>query len=75
MKINFLVIASVFFYSPIWAFEIGTHALISKVAYDRSVLSPSHPTSIIPVLGFDRLDAKAPFTAPYPAMFQAMPLT
>jgi hypothetical protein len=42
------------------AYEIGTHALITKTAVDASVLSPSHPKSIIPVLGFNRLDAITP---------------
>lgn len=44
------------------AYEIGTHALIAKTAHDRSTLSPTHATSIVPVLGFDRLNDTFPFS-------------
>lgn len=44
------------------AYEIGTHALITRASYDRSVLAPSHSNSIAPVLGFDRLDTVYPFS-------------
>jgi len=39
------------------AYEIGTHAYVSKRAVDGSVLSPTHAKSIVPELGFERLDA------------------
>jgi len=43
------------------AYEIGTHAYVSKLAVDGSVLSPTHAKSIVPVLSFERLDAIKPF--------------
>jgi len=52
-----LLIAS----GPIFAYEIGTHAYVSKRAVDGSVLSPTHVKSIVPVLGFERLDPIKPF--------------
>lgn len=51
------------------AYEISTHALITGQAAQRSVLNPQAANTIIPVLGFDRLDAIEPFRAPYYAMF------
>ncbi len=36
------------------SFEINTHAFMSQKAYETSVLSPSHPNSILPILGLDR---------------------
>jgi len=45
------------------AYEIGTHAYVTKLAVDASVLSPAHPKSIVPVTGFDRLDAITPLAA------------
>lgn len=47
------------------AYEITTHALIAYRAHLRSVLNPNDPTSIVPVLGFDRLDPTEPFTNTY----------
>jgi len=43
------------------AYEIGTHAFMTKSAVDASVLSPNHPKSIVPMLGFNRLDDNIPF--------------
>lgn len=43
------------------AYEIATHGLISDHAYRNSVLSPQNPSSIVPALGFDRLDVDYPF--------------
>ncbi|MGD9582354.1 MAG: hypothetical protein AB7V26_01600 [Lysobacterales bacterium] len=45
------------------AYEIGTHALVTQAAVGRSVLSSTHAKSIVPVLGFERLDANRPFEA------------
>jgi hypothetical protein len=42
-------------------YEVGTHALATKVAYDQSVLSPTHPKSIVTALLLDREDVVAPF--------------
>jgi len=42
------------------AYEIGTHALITREAVTASVLSPNHPKSIVPALGFNRLDDLTP---------------
>lgn len=44
-----------------FAYEIGTHAYVSKLGVDGSVLSPTNAKSIVPVLGFERLDAIKPF--------------
>jgi len=41
--------------------EIGTHAYVSKRAVDGSVLSSTNSKSIVPALGFERLDAIKPF--------------
>lgn len=46
---------------PAFAYEISTHALITKRAYQQSVLNPNATHSIVPVLGFDRLDGEQPF--------------
>jgi len=46
---------------PALAYEISTHAAITSKAYDASVLNPSHPNSIVPTLGFDRLNQDYPF--------------
>lgn len=43
------------------AYEIGTHAYVTKVAVDASVLSPTNTKSIVPALGFERLDVIKPF--------------
>ncbi|MDL1869517.1 hypothetical protein FBQ98_08835 [Gammaproteobacteria bacterium PRO6] len=48
--------------TPCWAYEISTHALITDHAYRDSVLNPSNPDSIAPILGFDRLDVDYPFS-------------
>ncbi len=50
-------------------YEIGTHALITKNGYDRSVLSPTNPKSIISTLGFDRLDVTFPFSGPFQGQY------
>lgn len=42
------------------AYEISTHALITEHAYRASVLNPSHPNSILPAIGFDRLSPDDP---------------
>jgi len=47
--------------TALFAYELGTHAYVTKVAVDGSVLSPLSPRSIVPVLGFERLDATTPF--------------
>lgn len=44
----------VFFVNATSAFEINTHAFMSQKAYEPSVLSPSHPNSILPIIGLDR---------------------
>jgi hypothetical protein len=49
----------------VFGLEIGTHAAVTKVAVDASVLSPTHPFSIGPVLGFNRLDTNTPFAATF----------
>jgi len=49
------------------AYEVGTHAYVTKAAVDASVLSPTHPRSIVPVLGFERLDNVKPFEIVRPA--------
>lgn len=48
--------------SPAGAYEITTHALITSKAFDASVLNPSDPKTIVPALGFDRLDMDYPFS-------------
>ncbi len=48
------------------AYEIGTHAYVSKRAVDGSVLSSTNSKSIVPVLGFERLDALKPFETVLP---------
>jgi len=47
------------------AYDITTHALIAYKAYQRSVLNPDDPQSIVGTLGFDRLDKTDPFTNTY----------
>ena len=63
------------------AYEIGTHAYVTKAAVDGSVLSSTHPKSIVPVLSFNRLDPDKPFEAmfgttdlPEPSYFDNQPL-
>lgn len=46
-------------------YEVGTHAHVTKLAVDGSVLSATHPKSIVPVLGFDRLDEITPVAGRY----------
>jgi hypothetical protein len=36
------------------AYEINTHAFMSQKGYERSVLSPAHPNSILPAIALDR---------------------
>lgn len=43
-------------------YEIITHGLITDHAYRISVLNSTSPNSIVPILGFDRLDADYPFS-------------
>ncbi len=43
-------------------YELGTHAFVSKVAFDASVLSPSNAKTVVPILGFDRLSETMPFS-------------
>lgn len=47
------------------AYDTPTHALITYKAYQRSVLKPSDPNSIVHVLMFDRLDSGIPFAVNY----------
>lgn len=47
------------------AYDISTHALIAEKAYQRSVLNPADPNSVVNVLGFDRLDPTTPFVDSY----------
>ncbi len=62
MTMRALMLLSILLCSaPTRAYEIGTHAYVSKLAVDGSVLSASNPRSIVPVLGFERLDALKPF--------------
>jgi hypothetical protein len=59
-----LAIAALTFVSGVVnAYELTTHALISEVAEQRSVLNATNANSIVPVLGFDRLSDTAPFRA------------
>jgi len=51
--------------APTGAYEIGTHAYVTKLAVDASVLSPQHVQSIVPILGFQRLDADKTFEAEF----------
>lgn len=44
------------------AYEITTHALITDFAYRNSDLNVQAPNSIVPILGFDRLDGDHPFS-------------
>lgn len=54
------------------AYELGTHALVTKTAHDASVLSPTHPKSIHPVLGFDRMNPTLPLADRFdPELFHA----
>jgi len=48
------------------AYEIATHAIVTKAAVDRSVLSAGHARSIVPVLGFDRLALATPLQVVLP---------
>ena len=45
------------------AYEITTHALITQVAQQRSVLNSANANAITPIVGFDRLAIDAPFRA------------
>ena len=69
MRNNTALFALLLLCGELHAFEVGTHALISKVAHDGSVLSPSNPKSIVPVLGFERLDKISPFAALFQGVF------
>ncbi len=69
MRNNTALFALLLLCGELYAFEVGTHALISKVAHDGSVLSPSNPKSIVPVLGFERLDKISPFAALFQGVF------
>jgi hypothetical protein len=60
-RVILVVSVSIFCLSNFQAFEIGTHAVITSRAIARSVLNPSDSKSIIPVLGFERLDQTHPF--------------
>ncbi len=67
--------------TTVLAYEIGTHAFVTKAAVDASVLSPTHPKSIVTVLSFNRLDPDKPFEAifgetglPEPSYFDNQPL-
>jgi len=44
-----------------FGYEIGIHAYVTQAAVDASVLSPTHPKSIVTMLGFSRLDSNKPF--------------
>lgn len=58
--------ALVFAVPTVHAYEIATHALIADHAYRNSVLNPSKANSIVPALGFDRLDTDYPFALSSP---------
>ena len=45
------------------AYEITTHALITQVAQQRSVLNSANANAITPIVGFDRLAIDAPMRA------------
>jgi hypothetical protein len=47
------------------AYDQPTHALITYEAYQKSVLNPSDPNSIVKTLMFDRLDTTVPFLFGY----------
>ncbi len=69
MTMRALMLLSILLCSaPTLAYEIGTHAYVSKRAVDGSVLSPTHAKSIVPVMGFERLDAIKPFEARVPPL-------
>lgn len=61
-RYTFAVLLAVIAHNRAVGYEIGTHTLITKVTHDRSTLSPAHPNSIVPVLGFDRLNDTFPFS-------------
>jgi len=44
------------------AYDYDTHSLVTDHAYRDSVLNPQTANSIVPVLGFDRLDKDYPFS-------------
>jgi hypothetical protein len=65
MKIifQFASVLIIYLASPLWAFNLETHAVITKEAFDRSILSGQSVASrdLYFRLGFDRLDAQHPF--------------
>jgi hypothetical protein len=62
MKVHIKALCmSVALSQSIAAYEINTHAFLTQKAYERSVLSPNHPNSILPTLGLDRLPKTGTF--------------
>lgn len=55
------------------AYDVITHGMIGEAAYQRSVLNSNNSNSIVPVVGFDRLDATNPFISQ--DLAQALSLT
>src|SRR5882724_4624562 len=47
--------------ASVYAYDYDTHALITDHAYRDSVLNPQDPNTIVPAIGFDRLDKDYPF--------------
>lgn len=54
LHLRLIALPLVFFANAVAAYEINTHAFLSQKAYERSVLSPTHPNSILPTIGLDR---------------------
>jgi len=50
-----------------FAYEIGTHAYVAKLSTDASVLSSTHPQTMVSILGITRLDENDPVAGRFPA--------
>ena len=48
-----------------FAYDQPTHALVTDKAFQKSVLNPNDPNSIVKILMFDRLDPTTPFLLGY----------
>lgn len=60
--LGYVAAAATVLSNTVAGYEITTHALIAEHAYRISVLNPANPNSIVPALGFDRLDVDYPFS-------------
>ena len=63
---RYLVLGSLALSNTSWAYEIDTHAWLTKRAFDRSTLSPGSPSStgLYKTLGWERLPPGEPFNLP-----------